>query len=94
MNIFVGNLSRTTNDQDLERKFSSFGTVTSCKVIKDMQTGQSKGFGFVEMPNTSEATKAMHELNSSELDGRKLTVNEAKPKTNSGGSRNSFAKRW
>lgn len=93
MNIFVGNLSRQTNDKDLEKKFANYGTVVSCKIIKDMQTQQSKGFGFVEMPNNSEATKAMHELNSTELDGRKLTVNEAKPKTNSG-SKSSFAKRW
>lgn len=89
MNIYVGNISREANDTDLQNLFSSFGTVTSVKIIRDNFTGQSKGFGFIEMPGSTEAQKAVNELNNRDLKGRKLVVNEARPKTeNTGGSSN------
>lgn len=93
MNIFIGNLSRETTSQELEEKFTTYGNVNTCKVIKDMRTGESKGFAFVEMPDSSKATNAIHELNNIELNGRKLTVNEARPKTTNrsfSGSRNRY----
>ncbi|MCX6150005.1 MAG: RNA-binding protein [Ignavibacteriales bacterium] len=80
MNIFIGNLSRETTSQELEDKFTPFGNVDTCKIIKDMQSGASKGFGFVEMADSSKASNAIHQLNNVELNGRKLTVNEARPK--------------
>ena len=83
MNIFIGNLSKETTANELQEKFSPFGTVDSCKIIKDMRTGESKGFGFVEMAEASKASAAIHELNNVELNGRKLTVNEARPKNTS-----------
>lgn len=98
MNIYIGNLSKETTVKELEDKFSSFGTIANCKIIKDIMSGESKGFGFIEMPNSTEATKALHELNSTELDGKKIIVNEARPKSSSrdNGSRNSSysSKRW
>lgn len=81
MNIFVGNLSREVSDQELEKLFAQFGHVKSVKIIRDLFSGESKGFGFVEMPGKSEATAAMNELNTFELKGKKITVNEARPKT-------------
>jgi RNA recognition motif-containing protein len=80
MNIFVGNLSKEVTDDDLQGLFSEYGTVRSVKVIKDMFSGESKGFGFVEMPGQAEAQKAISELNTKELKGKKLTVNEARPR--------------
>ena len=80
MNIYVGNLSYATNDQLLEELFSEFGEVTSARVIADRDSGRSKGFGFVEMSNQEEAQAAIDELNDKEIDGRKLRVNEARPK--------------
>jgi len=82
MNIYVGNLAKDVTDQDLMTLFAAHGTVKSVKVISDMFTGESKGFGFVEMNDTAEATKAMNELNTQELKGKKLIINEARPKTN------------
>ncbi|MGE5621349.1 MAG: RNA recognition motif domain-containing protein [archaeon] len=81
MNIFVGNLSKDVTDRDLEQAFSEYGHVKSVKVIRDMFSGESKGFGFVEMPDTAGAQKAMNELNTREMKGKKITVNEARPKT-------------
>jgi RNA recognition motif-containing protein len=81
MNIFVGNLSKEVTDDDLQSLFAEYGTVRSVKVIKDMFSGESKGFGFVEMPGQAEAQKAMTELNTKELKGKKITVNEARPRT-------------
>ncbi len=78
--LYVGNLPYSATEQDLSDKFAAFGTVKSVKLITDRDTGQSKGFGFVEMSSDSEAQKAMQELNGSSLDGREITVNEAKPK--------------
>jgi len=80
MNIFVGNLSKEVTDDDLQTLFSEYGTVRSVKVIKDMFSGESKGFGFVEMPGQAEAQKAINELNTKDLKGKKITVNEARPR--------------
>jgi RNA recognition motif-containing protein len=89
MNIFVGNLSKDVSEQDLEKLFSPFGQVKSTKVIRDLFSGSSKGFGFVEMANQNEAVSAINELNTQELKGQKITVNEARPKrNNSRGNRN------
>ena len=81
MNIFVGNLSKEVSDDDLQTLFSEYGTVRSVKVIKDMFSGESKGFGFVEMPGQAEAQKAISELNTKDLKGKKITVNEARPRS-------------
>ena len=78
MNIYVGNLSWGMNDQDLENLFAEHGTVTSAKIITDRMTNRSRGFGFVEMSEGAEA--AIEALNESEVDGRKLVVNESRPK--------------
>jgi len=80
MNIYVGNLSWQLSEDDLNTKFAEFGDVDSAKIITDRETGRSKGFGFVEMPNQAEAEKAIEELNGHELDGRALKVNESKPR--------------
>ncbi|MHB1688274.1 MAG: RNA recognition motif domain-containing protein [Ignavibacteriaceae bacterium] len=80
MNIFVGNLSRDVTDDDLKELFANYGQVKSAKVIRDMFSQESKGFGFVEMPGLSEAQKAMDELNTKDLKGKKITVNEARPR--------------
>ena len=80
MNIYVGNLSKEVTDDDLQGLFSEFGQIKSVKVIRDLFSGESKGFGFVEMPGASEAQKAMTELNTKEVKGKKLVVNEARPK--------------
>jgi len=80
MNIFVGNLSKDVTDDDLQSLFSEFGQVKSVKVIRDMFSGESKGFGFVEMPGLSESQKAMTELNTKEVKGKKLVINEARPR--------------
>ncbi len=80
MNIFVGNLSNDVNEDDLMGLFSEFGQVREVKVIRDLFTQQSKGFGFVEMPGLAEAQKAINELNTKEVKGKKITVNEARPK--------------
>ena len=81
MNIYVGNLSFTTSESDLKEAFSAFGEVSSCNIIKDKFSGESRGFGFVEMPNKDEAEKAISMLNGKDLKGRALKVNEAKPRT-------------
>ncbi len=79
--LYVGNLSYTTTDDQLKDFFSQAGAVESASVLMDKMTGRSRGFGFVEMPNDDEATKAVETLNGQELDGRKLVVNEARPMT-------------
>jgi len=78
MNIYVGNISWGMNDQDLENLFSEHGTVTSAKIITDRMTNRSRGFGFVEMSDGAEA--AIEALNEAEVYGRKLEVNESRPK--------------
>lgn len=85
LRIFVGNLSFESTDQDVEGAFALYGQVTSAQVIIDRDTGRSKGFGFVEMPNNQEATAAIGALNGKDLKGRPLTVNEARPRTEGGG---------
>jgi RNA recognition motif-containing protein len=81
MRIYVGNLKYSVTDDELMAMFSEFGDVSSADVIKDKFSGQSKGFGFVDMPNKSEAEDAIQALNDTMQDGRKLTVNEARPRT-------------
>jgi len=77
--LYVGGLSYSTTQQSLQDAFAQAGTVTSATVITDKMTGRSRGFGFVEMTNDEEAEKAIEMWNGKELDGRRLTVNEAKP---------------
>lgn len=83
--LYVGNLAYSVAERDLEQLFAQFGTVTSCKIIMDRDTGQSKGFAFVEMGSDSEAQAAIEGLNGTELQNRALTVNEARPKEDRGG---------
>jgi RNA recognition motif-containing protein len=83
--LYVGNLSYNTSESDLQRLFEEFGTVDSAQVISDRETGRSKGFGFVEMGSDQEAQAAISALNGKEVDGRALTVNEAKPREERGG---------
>ena len=78
--LYVGNLTYNVNNSDLEALFAPFGTVQSSQVIQDRDTNRSKGFGFVEMSSDSEAKAAINGLNDHEHDGRRLTVNEAKPR--------------
>jgi RNA recognition motif-containing protein len=80
MNIYVSNLSFNVQDEDLKGVFTSYGEVTSAKVITDKFTGQSKGFGFVEMPDKASAQKAITELDNGTLDGRTIKVMEARPR--------------
>ncbi len=88
--IYVGNLSYRTTDETLEAAFAAFGAVKSCSVLMDRETGRSRGFGFVEMEDDAQAQSAIDALNGSELDGRRLTVNEARPRENAGGSRGGY----
>ena len=90
MNIFVAKLSYSTTGDDLRELFEGFGDVDSAKVIMDRETGRSKGFGFVEMPNDSEALSAIDSLNDSDLDGRRIVVKKANPPQNRGGGGRSF----
>ncbi len=80
MNIYVGNLSHEVTEEDLQQAFEAFGQVTSVKVIKDIFSGKSKGFGFIEMPVKAEALSAINGLNSKELKGRAMVINEARPR--------------
>lgn len=86
MNIYVGNLSNGVTENDLREAFQAFGEVARAAVIKDKFSGESRGFGFVEMPKWEEGTKAISLLNGKDLKGRSARVNEAKPKTESSGS--------
>lgn len=85
--LYVGNLAYGVTNADLENMFTPHGAVQSAQVIMDRDTGRSKGFGFVEMGNSSEAEAAITALNGKESDGRALTVNEARPREDRGGSR-------
>ncbi len=87
MNIYVGNLSYDTDDQALREVFEKYGSVDSVNVIFDKFSGRSKGFGFIEMPDNSEAQTALDELDGKELDGRNIKVNQAKPREERGGNR-------
>ncbi len=87
MNLYVGNLPYKITESDLQGLFSPFGEVTTAKIIKDNYTGQSKGFGFVEMPENSEGQAAMKELNGKPVQGREIIVNEARPQKKGPGGR-------
>ncbi len=83
--LYVGNLAYSVTSESLEQMFLEFGTVTSAQVIQDRETGRSKGFGFVEMQTDDAAQRAISGMHEKELDGRSLTVNEAKPRESGGG---------
>jgi len=87
MNIYVGNLSYSTSEEDLSALFENIGQVDSARIISDRETGRSKGFGFVEMADNDAAKAAIEQLNGTEFGGRNLTVNEAKPRNNDRGPR-------
>jgi RNA recognition motif-containing protein len=89
MNIYVGNLSWSMTDDDLSNLFSQYGAVTSAKILKEKNTGRSKGFGFVEMEDEEAAKTAIATLNESEVQGRKLIVNESQPRPEGGGYKKS-----
>ena len=84
MNIYVGNLSGEVTEEELREAFKAFGQVTSVNIIKDRYSGQSRGFGFVEMPTKAKGQAAITGLNGKELKGRRLTVNEARPRSEGG----------
>ncbi len=96
MNIYVGNLSYSVSETDLREAFAAYGQVATASIIKDKFSGESRGFGFVEMPTKEEAEKAIAALNGKDLKGRTMTVNEAKPRTDrprtsgGGGGRGGF----
>jgi len=96
MNIYVGNLSRNVSEDDLRQAFEAFGQVESVNIIKDKYTGESRGFGFVEMPNRSEAQAAINALNGKDFKGRTLNVNEARPRSQDrrGGGRKGGGRRF
>jgi RNA recognition motif-containing protein len=85
MRLYVGGLSNDTTDASLNQFFAECGSVVSAKVITDRETGQPRGFGFVEMSNDDESRKAMAELNGKSLDGKNVAINEARPREESGG---------
>lgn len=91
MNIYVGNLAREAVEDDLRQAFGKFGTVSNASIIKDKFSGEPRGFGFVEMPSKDEAQAAINALNGQDLKGRSLTVNEARPKSDSGGRKSGQA---
>jgi RNA recognition motif-containing protein len=84
-NIFVGNLDFNTGEEDLRQLFSQYGEVSRVSIMTDRDTGRSRGFGFVEMSSTEEGEKAILSLNGTQLGGRAITVNEARPKAEHGG---------
>jgi RNA recognition motif-containing protein len=92
MNIYVGNLSFDTTEDELQQAFSAFGQVATVNIIKDKFSGESRGFGFIEMPTKAEADAAIAGLNGTEIKARTITVNEARPRTegHSGGGRGGF----
>jgi RNA recognition motif-containing protein len=100
MNIYVGNMSYNVTEEDLKQAFEPFGEVESVRIIRDMYSGRSKGFGFVEMPGKSEAQSAIERLNGKELMGRTVKVNEARPRSEGrrggrgGGGRRSGGRRF
>lgn len=90
MKLYVGNLSFQTTESTLRATFEAFGTVTSASLVMDRDTGRPRGFGFVEMSDDSQAQAAISGLNGKNLDGRDLTVNEARPREDRGGGRGGF----
>lgn len=87
MNIYVGNLSWSTTDDELRQEFEAYGQVSSSTIIKDKETGKSRGFGFVEMANDAEGKAAIEALNGKDVGGRNLRINEARPRAENGNSR-------
>ena len=85
MRLYVGNLSFQTSEEDLRELFSQAGTVDSCRIVTDRDTGRSRGFGFVEYASDAEGQAAIQQFNGRELNGRALTVNEARPQEQRGG---------
>jgi len=101
MNIYVGNLPKTTDEQTIRNLFEKYGEVSEVKLIKDKYTDELRGFGFIEMPSKSDAQKAIQEVNGTELEDCTLTVNEARPRTDrsggrqrGGGNRGSRSRSW
>ncbi len=95
MNIYVGNLAFEVSETDLQSAFGAHGEVESARIITDRDTGRSKGFGFVEMPNDDEGNAAIEALNETDLSGRSINVNKARPKTErSGGGGGGGGKRY
>lgn len=90
MNIYVGNLSYTTSEDEIFELFEKIGEVDSARIISDRDTGRSKGFGFVEMTDAEQAKAAIEQLNGTEFGGRNLTVNEAKPRNNDRGGNGNY----
>ncbi|MBN1832428.1 MAG: RNA-binding protein [Deltaproteobacteria bacterium] len=90
MNIYVGNLSFEVTEEDLQKAFEAFGHTESVKIIKDNYNGRSKGFGFVEMSSNADAQSAIDSLNDTELKGRALKVNMARPRTENRGGRGGY----
>jgi cold-inducible RNA-binding protein len=90
VNIYVGNLSREVTEAELRQEFEAFGQVTSVNIIKDRYSGESRGFGFVEMATKSEAQAAINELNGKSLGERTLSVSEARPRAEGGGGRRPY----
>jgi len=86
MNIYVGNLSFDASEEDIQKLFSGFGQVSSVTIVRDKYSGQPRGFGFIEMPDRSEAQAAIENLNGKELLGRAMNVSEARPRTDRGRS--------
>jgi len=84
MNIYVGNLAREVTDEDLKQAFGAFGQVATATLIKDKFSGEPRGFGFVEMPNNTEAQAAITGMNGKDLKGRNISVNEARPRSEGG----------
>lgn len=87
MKLFVGNFSFSTTEDDLRALFQPYGNIDSVAVVTDRDTGRSRGFGFVEMPDRSQAEKAIEALNGKDVGGRTLNINEARPKIDNGGPR-------
>jgi uncharacterized membrane protein YgcG len=88
--LYVGNLAWSVTNDALEQLFSGFGTVTSAQVVQDRETGRSRGFGFVEIQEDDAAQRAIDEMHDKEIEGRRLTVNEAKPREGGGGGRGGY----
>ena len=93
MNIYVSNLPFKLQDEDLKQVFTPFGDVSSAKIIRDNHTGRSRGFGFVEMPSDDAAKSAIDKLNGTEVEGRTIVVNEARPRPEGGGGGGGFRRR-
>ncbi len=94
MNIFIGNLSFNLSEEELKQVFEAYGEVSSAKIITDKQSGRSKGFGFVEMPDDEEANQAIEALNGQSVGGRNVNVNQAKERSNNNNNRRSFNRRY